>query len=684
MAFEQSIGSAVPPRESQFQLSDLLAVARERKRLIINVTLAVVAATLVVLMLLPTLYSSSAVVMLEPRKNNVTDASSVLSAMPTDPASIQNQILILTSRDIAERVIDKLGLMNDPEFNHALAPGLLSSFTAPPTQAAVRDSVIDNFLNHLSVDSLGLSTTIAVTFNSRDPQKAARIANEVADAYIADQVNVKFQAAQQTTQWLTDRIAQLAKQVQVADAAAERYRAEHNLTQTGVGGSLIDQQVAAISTQLVAARADLAEKQATLTRVQQLVRSGHAGDVSQVVASPLIVQLRTQEADLISQQAQMATKYGPRYPKMIAVQQQQRDLEAKVAEEVTRIGGSIANDVAVARAQVQSLQSSLQQAESQATEQNMASVELKSLEANATSTRTMYEAFVSRLRGTQDENTLPSSDARVISRAAVPAAPSSPKRTMIAVASVPAGVMLGLLIALLAEKLSGAGAAPVRRVVDFFRGLVVVADIPGASSMQAANAVVDRPRGVFAQAVSELANEIARSSTKPKVIAVTSAQAGEGATTIAIALARAASRMGLRVAMIDGDLGHANAARFMGVNGAHAALTDVLAGIAPLSRAFQRDVRSGALVLCGSHHRIDPAAVFASPRMGQLLSHLRNSCDLVIVDTPAVLGSNIAPAIAAVSDGVLMVVRQPREAAGSAIDRLRQGRSAPIGIVLAH
>ncbi|HEX4535159.1 MAG TPA: GNVR domain-containing protein, partial [Rhizomicrobium sp.] len=361
---------------------------------------------------------------------------------------------------------------------------------------------------------------------------------------------------------------------------------------------------------------------------------------------------------------------------------QQRDLEAKVAEEVTRIGGSIANDVAVARAQVQSLQSSLQQAESQATEQNMASVELKSLEANATSTRTMYEAFVSRLRGTQDENTLPSSDARVISRAAVPAAPSSPKRTMIAVASVPAGVMLGLLIALLTEKLSGAGAAPVRRVIDFFRGLVVVADIPQSRSLLAADAMTAHPRSPFARAMSELAAEIVHSPTRPKVIAVTSPQNGEGACTVAVGLARAAAAMGLRVAMIDGNLDRPEAAQFMGANGHHAALTDVLAGAAPLSRAFQRDTRSAALFLCGTRRQMDPKAVFASPRMRQLLNHLRNNCDLVVVNSPAVLDSNAAPAIAAAADGVLMAVREPREAAGSAIDKLMQSRSAPIGIVL--
>ena len=683
MAFVQSIDPAAPLREAQqFQLSDLVRVARERRGLIVRTTLGVVALTLAVLLILPTLYSSSAVVMLEQRKNNITDPSSVLSALPTDPASVQNQILILTSRDIALRVIDKLKLYDDPEFNHALSPGLLDVFAAKPDPATARDKIIDNFLARLSVDSLGLSTTISVTFTSRDPQKAARIANAVAQAYITDQSNTKFQAAQQTTQWLTDRIAQLARQVQTADAAAQRYKAEHNLTQTSSGGSIVDQQLAAINTQLVQARTDLAAKQASFNRIQQLLRSGHASDVSQVVASPLIVQLREQEAALISQQADLATKYGARHPKMVAVEQQRRDLDAKISQEVARIAGSMSNDVSVAHAQVQSLENSLQSTETQAQEQNLDSVELKSLEANASSTRTMYEAFVTRLREAQDQDTIPSADARIISPAPVPVSSSSPKRKLILGASIPAGLMLGLLFALLAERFGGT--EPVRRVVDFLRGATVVADIPGAASPLAANMIVDAPRSPFAQAVIELATEIAYSPSQPKVIAVTSAQPGEGATGVSIALARAAARLGLRVAMIDGDLGLADAARQMCPASGRATLVDVLAGTALLSQAFAKDSRSPALVLSGTRQRMDPAAAFASPRMNELLTHLRKTCDLIIVDTPAVFNSGAASVLAAAADGVLMVVQTPREAVGQAIDRLNQSGSAPIGIVLAR
>src|SRR5580765_4847993 len=174
--------------------------------------------------------------------------------------------------------------------------------------------------------------------------------------------------------------------------------------------------------------------------------------MSQAIASPVIIQLRSQEADLIRSEAELGTKYGPKHPKLIAAESQKRDLEQKIALEVKRLAGSLASDVSVSHAQVASLQSSLSGAEQQAQAQNFLRVKLKSLEANAASIHSIYEAFVSRLRSIQDQNAIEASDARVISHAAVPIAPSFPRRALILAGSVPVSLLLGVLVALLLER----------------------------------------------------------------------------------------------------------------------------------------------------------------------------------------------------------------------------------------
>jgi len=708
------------PAARAFEVGDLIRIVEARKSLIRRVAIGVIVLTLLMLLLLPTLYSTSAEVLLDQRKNNVTDQSAVLSALPTDAASLQNQIQILTSRDLAAEVIANLHLDRDPEFNASLDPNPLANWRAllnparwptlfvrpDPNSPAQRDATIDAFQRLESVDVLGLSTTIAVTFSSRDPQKAATITNAIVATYVLEQLDLKRETARTTTHWLQTRIHQLALQVQAAEAATQKYKADNNLAEAGDGTPLVDQQASAISTQLVVARSDLAEKQAMYSHIESLVQSGHAADVSQVVASPLIIQLRQQEAQVIREEADLSTRYGPRHPKLIAVEQQKRDLADKLAQEVDRIAGSMANDVSVARAQVGSLSGSLQQTEKQAGSQNLARVKLKALEANATSTRTMYEAFVSRLRETQDQDSIQMSDARVISRAPVPIAPSSPHRLLILGASIPGGLLLGLLLALLAERFGFAAAAPRARVVfpqftqaptaipypppqpvDPFRGAPVLAEIPDAVPVQSANYVLDFPASGYAQGMASL---LARIDAMPrgqgaKVIAVTSAQAGEGKTTIAVSLARAATQRGMRAIVLDGNLHAPTAAAMMGLAPARAGLVEALSGAAPLSHCLLKDRRSNAFVLSAAQPRAEARDVLASPVMARMMAALRQSYDLVVLDATPVIGAADTPYLLRYADATLMVARwngQPREAVSYAIGALAQMHAPSVGVVL--
>ncbi|MDE1986410.1 MAG: hypothetical protein KGJ28_07695 [Alphaproteobacteria bacterium] len=694
--------------DTSFGFADLMRVLHERRILIRNVTTLVVLLTVLVVMLLPTLYSSSAVVMLEQRKNNIADLSSVLSALPTDPSSVQNQIQLLSSRDLAQRVIGKLKLYNDPEFNPAINNGGLPTLGAllhmirpakviPGQDRAdyERDAIVSNFLSHLSVDALGLSTSITVTFTSRDPAKAALIANTLANAYTEDQVDLKIAAARKATQWLTDRMHQLAQQVQSEQNAVEQYKAAHDLVDSGQGNSLVDQQLVAINAQLVAAQSDLAEKKATYDRVEALVRTGNTGDVSQIVASPLIVKLRTQEADLIRQEADLATRYGPNHPKMLAIRMQKRDLDDKVAQEVSRIAGSIANDMAVARAHVDSIEASLARVEKQAENDNLARVKLNALEDNMASTRTMYESFVSRLRATQYQDNLDNPEARVISNAPIPSAPSSPHRMLFFVASIPAGLMLGILMALLAERFQGplpsndlrqVRMAPVMaRPVPAFALPPVLAELSATSDMRAASYVVDRPDAPYSRAYQSLLGQVAPAwPGRGKIVAVTAPGPDVGKSVIALGLARAAARQGLRTVIIDGNFERPVIAAAMGYNSISAGIGELLAGAQPLSRSLVRDPKSSALLLSAARPTGPAQMLWTAPKMVELLNYFRQTCDLVLVDATPVLTARDMTFLARLCDQVVLVAhgRGPQAVLEDATRALAASGAPATGLVI--
>lgn len=655
--------------DAPFGVADVLRVLDEQRVLIRQVALAVVALTAVVVFLLPTLYTATSVVMLDQRKNNVADLSSVLSALPTDQSSVQNQIQILTSRDLALKVIGKLGLYDDPEFNPALASGfnlstLLSLldprnwWSGPPSAQYQRDATVDAFLSRLDVSAVGLSTTIDVSFTARDPDKAARIANALADTYIDDQVETRVEAARRATRWLGDRMHQLAQQLQTQEADVEAYKAEHNLVESSDGKSLIDAQLVAINAQLLEAQSDLAEKKATYDRVEALTKSGGTADLPQIISSPVITQLRAQEADLVRQEGDLMSRYGPNHPKMQAIRLEKRDLEAKVAQEVSRIAGAIANDVAVARARVASIDGSLVLAERRARTDNVARIKLNALDANLASTRTIYESFVARLRAVEDQGDIRIAEARVISRAPVPDAPSSPHRMLFLAASVVAGLMLGVLAALLAERFRPGDDGRTPPVIAALAPVLpeVLAELPATTDMRAADWAVLAPETAYGRALSVVVDRVTQGKGG-RVMALVSPGEDAGRPVIALALARLAARRGLRTILVDGDMRRPVLAAAIGHPMVGAGLAELLGGTAPLARTLLKDSKSGAFVLTAAPAS---AALWASPKMTQLLDFFRRSCDLVIVDSGPATGVSAAR----LSDAVVVTIHgaaaQPR------------------------
>jgi Mrp family chromosome partitioning ATPase len=379
---------------------------------------------------------------------------------------------------------------------------------------------------------------------------------------------------------------------------------------------------------------------------------------------------------------------------MIAMEQQKKDLQEKIETEVNRLSGSISNDVVVARAQVGSLAASLAQAEKQAGTQNLVRVNLRALQSNAQSTRTMYEAFVTRLRETQDQDVIQNPDARVISTAPVPASPSSPKRMLILAASIPAGLMLGLLAALLAERLSGPVPARVAPAVAFrpvpqpvMRVPPVVAALEGASDPRAVNAVLDWPASPFAQGTRSLLQQLRGAARKPGavVVSVAGLDSGTAKTAVAVSLARAAAQARLRVAVIDADLNRPLAARAMGIAPQRAGLTELLMGTLPIAHAFGRDPRANVSVISPAQATREPARVLASAKMAELMGYLRRNCDVVIFHAPSLFAASEIDALATLSDAVLVVARDEtamRNAA--ALESFAAAHAVKTGVVLAR
>ncbi|MEQ1863673.1 MAG: polysaccharide biosynthesis tyrosine autokinase [Micropepsaceae bacterium] len=688
---------ADPP---SFDISALIRIVIARKNIIVATIAGVLVCAVIALVFITPTYSATSVMMLDQRKNAVEDVNAVLSGLPTDSASVQNQVQELTSRELATRVVDKLKLDLDPEFNSDPSGGLSILGWALPTQAAShlplgshqttkgREAAVNRLLKRLSVDQIGMSTAMAISVASVDAAKSARLTNAVADVYLEDQLNAKFEATQKAAKWLSSRVQQVAAQVQTDEAAVQKYKAEHGIVDTAGGGSIIDQQTVSVSVQLINAKADLAQKVALFDRTNELQRTGRASEASQVVASPLIAQLRAQESELQRQEAQLASKYLPDHPKMVDIRSQKRDTRSKITAEVARVIDSLANDVAVGRANVQSLQASLDQLQSKFQTQNGASVKLKALESIAASSRSIYEGLLSRLKQIQGQEGIAAPDSRIITRAMVPST-ANPKPVVVIGVAIPASLVLGLLFAFLAE-----GLDPSLRTtehVDRYLGLPVLATVPEVGGQEAnggvAELVARDPSSSFAEAIRglHLGLSLASADHAPKVVLVTSSVPGEGKTVIAISLARLAARHGRRVIIVDADFRRPKVAPTMGLSSPMGGIVDVLEGRLPLNQCVMRDGCSEADVLAGTDRPINPSDLLTTDSIGRLMITLRGQYDLVIVDSAPLLPVHDTLTLSQLSDVALFVAQSgktPREAVIAALRSLKSMKVAVAGIAL--
>lgn len=651
-----------------------------RWRLLAAVGLVIFAFVVLKTLTTTPLYTATASVALDMRKQQVTSDQQVLSDLPADGGVVDTEVEVLKSRQLADRVVQALRLDDDPEFNQAVASPsgigaivsgieqLITGAAPRPTQLSAiqlqkrHDAVVSNVMQRIKVQRLGLTYVIEVSFTSIDPAKAARISNKYAELYLLEQLQEKFEATQQATTWLNNQLDQLRQQAERDDAAVQQFKIENNLLSSS-GSTFTEQEISTYNQTLAQAQAQLAEDQARLAAAQmQLGRASNGADIGAALDSPLIQALRSRRAEVSAQIADLQTKYGERYPDMVKAKRQLADIDAQIQQEVHNIVASLQARVQVSRERVAAVQGSLGGAKGSLAANNRAMVRLNELQRTADASKAIYESYLNRYKETSSQEGLGTPDARVISRAPLPSAPSAPNLSR--------NLLLGLMLALaggaaaviLAETLdSGLATA---EDVERRLGLAYLGSIPLLSSVaddagdSPTDYVVAKPLSSFAEALRTVEAAIlhARLGEPVKIVAITSALPSEGKTITSMALARTAALQGRRVLIVDCDLRRRNVNRLLQEE-PKAGLLEVLSGEATLQQAIQVDAATGLHALPLAEATYTPRDTFGSSAMDRLLADVRGRYDLIVLDTAPVLPVADTRVLAPKADLVVMLAR---------------------------
>lgn len=701
-----------PPSGGGPDVYRLISVFRRHLKLFLAVAILVMVVTIVVTARTPPSYTANASLIIDARTEQVLVSEAVLSGLPAETGVIDTEVEVLRSRQLAERVVDSLNLVADAELNPALKkPGPVKSvgnwvkglfgaaapdgarrrLTAEQTLAR-RQQVVDAVMRRLSIKRAGLTYVMNVSFTSSSPEKAALIANAFADRYLTEQLEAKYGATQQANSFLTTRTAELRTQLEDAERAVEQYRTANNLLSTE-GATLTEQEISAYNQQLATVRAQQAEEEARLSTARRQLATGSSGDdVGEALESTVVQRLRDRRAEVSGRVSDLRRRYGPRYPDLISGERELQDIDGQIQAEIQRIISNLEARVSVARQRTASVQGSLGGARGTLATNNAASVRLNELIRSADSVRALYQTFLDRSRQTTAGQGIEQTDARIVSRAKAPSSSSSPNVAL----NLMIGMVLALAAGLAAVVLSEILDSGLSTAEDIERrlGLPSLGSVPLLSTVAASmdrdetpvDYVIKRPLSSFAEAIRALRTSVlfSRVGKNIKVIMLASALPSEGKSTTAVCLARVSAQAGQRVVLVDCDLRRRNVNGLLGFEPV-SGLIEVLNGTSTLAEALVLDEASGAYILPLAANSFTPKDVFGSEAMATLVKTLRDSFDLVILDTAPVLAVADTRVLSAQADVVLMLAKwrkTPERALAAGVKMLEQSGAHVAGIAL--
>jgi capsular exopolysaccharide synthesis family protein len=700
-------------------LDQIRSVFRRHLSLILTVVVVGTALAVLIGSKLTPKYTATAAVVIDSTDARLLDVIDQARGAPEN-SMVETEIELITSSSLIGRVMADLKLFDDLEFRPPVAEGdrnvtiklpePLASVVAflpeswlravgaaedgltpaeATDQANVAAATVERFMSQLEIEQAG-GAVIDISATSRDAEKAARIANGIAEAYVNAQVERKRRAAGSAASWLADRLTELQHEVEAAEKQAAEFRASNGLFNSGGGGStdggtLNDQKILDLNRQLVALRADKRAHEAKLNRA----RASDPEALAEELNSSLIGTLRGEEATLLRQEAELAQTYGPRHPTMINLRAEIAGVRDKIRIEVERGVRSLADDLATLASQEQIIAQDLEELKQENAREGQAKVRLRELERQADANRQLYETFLRRYKEAQEQEQIIAPDARVITVAESPAKAITPGPKVFGLIGFTVSLMFGSLLAFLIDGLDRrvrSGAAIEREF-----GINVLGVLPLISGREArqrpAQYIAERPFSGFAEAARSIVTSLrmADQGAAASVLMVTSALPEEGKTTLSISLAAGAANAGLKVLLIDLDLRRPTLEERVAEAPVEGGLIDFLNGTLPRERLIQHEPKSGIDFIAVGPPPHNPLELLQSPKLSRLIEGARREYDQIIIDCAPILAVTDARVATRLADRIILATRWRHtgsDAVGGALRVLLGVRAEIAGCVL--
>lgn len=657
--------------EAEFDLRSIYGLLRRQFRLIIITMAVVVGIAATIAFTLTPVYTSSALILVDPSSKNLLDPEAQMTSSSADSARIDSEVELVRSDSVLLDVIREKNLLSDEEFGVSIGlwPRVLAFFRlaepALPSGEEALNQALAQLRSSVTVQRRGLTYLISVSVHSESRAKAAELANAVTEAYIADQLASKVNSTLASRDILQSRIDQAREAIASSENSYDSFIRE-NLDRIAADAGRTD--LTSMQSQISQLEAARANTSALASTVQTALGSNDLDTVVASLQSEALTELERQRDELQQNVANAAAGS----PAAVNLQQELAAIEDTIRDQAT--------------SEIQGLRATVQRDQEQADvlRQNLRTEVLNSslsadvltqlyeLQQSAELARTQYQTLLRRANDLEAQADLQLADSRIVSPALPPRSPSFPNKTLILAIAAIAALGLGIGLAFLYENLFG-GFVSEEQVEAVLR-TPVAASVPRQRAKSErdslANLMVTAPLSVFAEAVrrarvslEQALRKVGPGGAEPtsKVIMVTSTSPNEGKTTMSLSLARSYALSGQRTLLIDCDLRKPSIHRHLNMEPS-TGLIDFLASGPDAQDTIGSVVTTDSItpvtIIVGSRRSDLPTdQLLAGPSFGRLMAAARNSFDVIVLDTPpigpVVDGLYIAPYV----DAILFVTR---------------------------
>src|SRR6266852_1735617 len=635
----------------------------------------------------PSRYTAQADMIIDTKRVTWTQTEMASENRTVEDASVESEIETTKSEKVAESVVRRLHLTEDPEFVGAgsgLRRRIFSLFRITsgaeqePSTDEVMRGVLATFKDNLRVLRLGRSYIEQIQFTALDRDKAATIANAFADAYIEDQLQAKFEATRRASAWLEQRIGELRQQASNAYKEVQDFKSENSII-IGVDGKLASEvELDQLGIALAKARADTSQARAKLDRISRVMEQRSDKEslnipdpvVTDALSNPVITKLRQQFLDDQNKESEWSARYGADHTAARNLRAEMAALKRAIWDEISRIAESYKSELKITKSQEESIDKRMIEVFQKSDATRQSQVRLRELETAANTYRGIYETFLSRFTQSVQQQSFPSTESRVVTVASPPGGPSSPKVTLTLALAVLSGLAFGIMAAFAREQMNRQ--IHTRAQLEKLLGTSCLAVLPafpqkrpvlrkphGATRDSGAFRQISEvaPFSATAEALRYIKVAIDLHPTGGKVIGIVSALPGEGKTTVATGFAAFVAKSGSRTLLIDADLRNPSMTRALGYVNAPG-LVNMVADKSNFDDLVITDSKFKFDFLPSST-RMKPSNssdILNSPAMKDMLRAAKSNYDYVLVDLPPILPVVDVKAVAHLFDAFVLVV----------------------------